>query len=81
MKTVVPVSPEGQITLPPAARAGLGQPRSLELELTDGEVTLRPVDTLTPEEEAGVERSRADYAAGRYRQMSEEDLLQLIEQR
>ena len=80
MKTIIPVSPEGQITLPLAARAELGQPRALELELINGEVTLRPVDTLTPEEEVHVRRADADFAAGRYRQMSEEDLLRLIGQ-
>lgn len=82
MRTVVAMAADGHVTVPEAARAELGLPDGgeLELDVTDGALVLRPVDRLTPEEEAGVRRSRADYAAGRYRSdVSEEELIRLIE--
>lgn len=82
MKTIVPVAADGQLTLPRPVRehVGLTHGGEVELEIADGmAVVLRPIDRLTPEEEAAVRRARADFAAGRYRSdVTEEELLRLI---
>jgi AbrB family looped-hinge helix DNA binding protein len=80
MKTIVPVAADGQLTLPRPVREQIGLARGgeVELDITDGTVVLRPVDRLTPEEEAAVRRADADFAAGRYRSdVTEEELLRL----
>jgi len=72
----------GKLELPSSVRLqlGLSDGDRLELEITDQSIVLRPIDSLTTEEEDLVRRARADVQAGRVRRMSEEDLLRLIQQ-
>lgn len=72
----------GKLELPSSVRLqlGLSDGDSLELEIADQSIVLRPIDSLTTEEEELVRRARADVQAGRVRRMSEEDLLRLIQQ-
>ena len=69
MKTIVPITAEGDLSLPSEIRAevGLSGAGEVELDVQDHTVVLRVVDYLTPEEEEHVNRARADFAAGRYR--------------
>lgn len=81
--TVVEMSPGGAVVIPEAWRAALGLPDggALELSALDGLLVVRKADRLTPEEEEGVRRSRADYAAGRYRDdMTDGELDRLLDE-
>lgn len=78
MKTIVPVGADGRLTIPRPLREQLGIAGGgeVQLDVEDGTMLVSPVDRLTSEEVAHIRRSRADYAAGRYRSdVSEEELL------
>jgi bifunctional DNA-binding transcriptional regulator/antitoxin component of YhaV-PrlF toxin-antitoxin module len=83
MKMIVAVSRDGNLTIPEQARVPLGVEAGgqLELEITERGIALYPVEPLTPEEALSIAQGIADVRAGRLRQLSEEDLLRMIEQR
>ena len=83
MKMIVAVTRDGNLNIPEPARAPLGVETGgeLELEITDLGVALYPVDRLAPEDTRSIAQGIDDVRAGRLRQLSEEELLQMIEQR
>ncbi|GEM_PF-2376213 len=82
MKTLVTVTADGQLELPEPAREELGvlDGGSVELEIVNQTVLLRSVgdDVPTDEELARIRRGLADIEAGRVRDVTEEELLALI---
>lgn len=83
MKMIVAVTRDGSLNIPEQARMSLGVEAGgeLELEITERGIILQPVDRLTDEDRVSIAQGLADVRAGRVRQLSEEDLLQLIKQR
>jgi bifunctional DNA-binding transcriptional regulator/antitoxin component of YhaV-PrlF toxin-antitoxin module len=89
MATVVAMSARGRLTLPADVRRQLGVEGEarFQVEVSDGNVVLRPVVALsredawayTPEHRALLERAHADSRAGRVRQMSGDELIRLAE--
>ncbi len=73
---------DGKLELSGSVRwqLGLQDGDTLELEITDHAILLRPVDYLSAWEEELVRRARADFAAGRFKQMTEEELDRLIDE-
>lgn len=82
MRMTVAVTPDGNLRIPEQARTPLGIEAGgeLELEITEQGVTLFPVDRPTPEEALSIANGIADVRAGRIRQLSEEELIRMIEQ-
>ena len=72
---------DGKVELPRSVRQQLDlqDGDAVEVECSGGAIVLRPVDDVSPEEAAHIRRGLADAAAGRVRQLSEEDLLALID--
>jgi AbrB family looped-hinge helix DNA binding protein len=91
MATRVTMNEAGRITLPAAIRRLMRLEPNQELEVgvsEDGETLyLRPMVTIpredawayTPEHREAIRRAREDIAAGRLRQMSEEEILAVME--
>ena len=83
-KTTAVVTKDGHVTLPPGTLSALGlrEDTAVTLEVKNGAVVLTPDFAIPPEDVwaysaehlAAVARGRADLAAGRTRQMSEEEL-------
>jgi len=84
MKAIVAVAGDGQLVIPRPLREQLGiaDGGEVQLDVEDGTMFVRAVDRLTPDEQEHIHRSRADYAAGRYRtDVSPEELLQRFHDR
>ncbi len=83
-KSFIAVSADGQLHLPASAREELGIPEggTVEIDVIDQAIVIRPVTDEMPTEDeiVRIKRGMADAAAGRVRQLTEEELLQLIEQ-
>lgn len=72
---------DGKLELPGSVRTQLDlrDGATLELEVTGQGILLRPTDDLGEEEVIHIHRGIADIAAGRVRNVSEEELLALID--
>jgi AbrB family looped-hinge helix DNA binding protein len=72
---------DGKLEIPTNVRSQLHlqDGDTLEIEVTHGAILLRPLDTLSEEERFHIRRGLADIAAGRVREVAEEDLLALID--
>jgi antitoxin component of MazEF toxin-antitoxin module len=72
---------DGKLELPRSVRQQLklNDGDTLELEVSGDAIVLRPTDEPTPEEREHIRRGLADASAGRVRQVTEEELLALID--
>lgn len=91
MKTIVGINTAGRLTLPVEARRQLGIADSaaqLQLEVSGGKVTLRPVVTgpredawaYTPEFRRQLEATFRDVREGRVRQLTESELERIADE-
>ena len=77
----VVVLADGWLELPSSIRnqLNLQDGDTLELEVTSGGILLRPLGNLGAEEAFHIRRGLADIAAGRVREVTQEELLALID--
>lgn len=82
------IDSKGRVWLPEELlkQLGISGAMTAEVDSSCGVIVIRPVETVpcedewayTPEHRAGVERARRDLAEGRVYQLSEDDLVALV---